>query len=591
MPKPWRNIIVVVGEAMQGQRKLNIVPPMLEALRADAVRADGEVQEDIQKVISMLKTVDNNPYLEHRISLLENRWLLDEKDGFTPLEYVNIFLDPELCIKNLRHNLYLAKRYRDKDLLVSVLEQLENTYNELTLDINASKVPDIMEEVGVELFEICMTMFRVVAKPTLIQFVNFILDNTYNYARFLQDFPILKESTPTVPKGSPNNKYTKKYYQDTHKRGKGENVARGIKRAAMSYSITGHLREVDAVVRGTKVLDKYHGTVTGCFTACDHLGGRSPNTPTNVKVACGYFNALQSLLQITQDLSIADRMELMACNLLPSYFKDGKIQVMQSSNQINLDEEFKSWRYAEVKNKSFYEPSEKPEELAAIADSLGLFVRSFWMKREHGGIALIFPFACKAVFNIDGHKVAVSVTGDYPYGEDVEIKICTKEPVNFPIYIRIPGFCSGAGVSVNKEAMQPAMSDTFYTVSRTFKNGDRIKLHLPSNMKINKFYRRSCTIFKGSVIYALKQDDHAKKFDNYAIDLQMNPSITDDRKMHITGYSFKGNYTPKTQIALMPQCDLSAPINLELVPYRSITNRIAQFPSIDSSEVPMESEY
>ena len=121
---------------MQGQRKLNIVPPMLEALRADAVRADGEVQEDIQKVISMLKTVDNNPYLEHRISLLENRWLLDEKDGFMPMEYVNIFLDPELCIKNLRHNLYLAKRYRDKNLLVSVLEQLENTYNELTLARN-----------------------------------------------------------------------------------------------------------------------------------------------------------------------------------------------------------------------------------------------------------------------------------------------------------------------------------------------------------------------------------------------------------------------------------------------------------------------
>lgn len=575
---------------MQRERKLNIVPPMLEALRADAVRADGEVQENVKNIISMLKSVDDSPYLKHRVSLLENRWFLNENDNFAPLEYFDIYDNPNLCVKNLKHNIYLAKRYRSKEILVGALEHLEGVYDRLSKENDSEKLSFIMEEYGVELFELCITMFKIIAKPSIVDFIYFILDNTYNYANFLQDLPILKPSTPTVPKDSPHNKVTKKYYQETHMRGKGINVARGIKRAALAYGISGHLREVGAVLRGTKILDKYHGTVTGCFTAFDHLGGRSPNTPTNIIVACNYFNALQSLLQITQDLSIANRMEIMACNLLPAYVHNGKIQVMQSTNQINLDEEIKSWRYADVKTKSFYSPQEKQDELAALADSIGLFVRSYWMKRTHGGIALMFPFASKAAFNINGKTIVATVEGNYPYQEDITINISTKEPVSFPIYIRIPGYCSGASVAVNKEAMQPAISDTFYTVSRTFKNGDKIKLHVPLSSKIQKFYRRSCSLYKGPVIYALEQSEKAKKYDNYAIDMMSVPTIVDDQNINISAYKFNGTYTSKSQIALLPQCDAD-PVNIHLIPYSHTINRIAQFPSKDSSYDTTEMEF
>lgn len=576
---------------MQKHRDLRIIPPMLETLRADTVRASGEVQHCIQDIISMLKSVEDDPYLNHRVSLLENKWLLDDKTNYTPQNYVDIFDDAEMCIKNLRHNLYLAKRYRNKDLLVSTLEHLEKIHTSLIAENNSDNMRYIMDEYGVELFELCITMFKVVAKPSIIEFIHFLQNNTYNYSGFLQDLPILKESSPTVPKGSPNNKATKEYYQDTHKRGKGINVARGIKRIALSYGITGHLREVDAVIRGTKILDKYHGTITSCFTAFDHLGGKNPNTPTNIIVACNYFNALQSLLQITQDLSIANKMEIIACNLLPAYIHNGKIQVMQSSNQINIDEEIKSWRYAEVKNRSYYLPKDKPNELAAIADSFGLFVRSYFMRRTSGGIALMFPFACKAVFHISGQKIIATVKGNYPYDENIQIYISTSNPISFPLYIRIPGYCSGATVSVNKEAMQPAMSDTFYTVSRTFKDGDIIHLHVPLTNKIQKFYRRSCTIYRGPIIYALEQSDKAKKYDNYAIDLQTTPITDDNKKLRISAYKFKGNYNSKSQIALMPECDFDTPVELNLVPYAYTVNRIAQFPSIDTSESTMENEF
>jgi DUF1680 family protein len=75
--------------------------------------------------------------------------------------------------------------------------------------------------------------------------------------------------------------------------------------------------------------------------------------------------------------------------------------------------------------------------------------------------------------------------GAYPFESEVEIEIAASKPSTFALNLRIPAWAEGASVSVNGKRVSASVTpQTFVSVRREWKNGDRIELELPLRMRL-----------------------------------------------------------------------------------------------------------
>ncbi len=74
-------------------------------------------------------------------------------------------------------------------------------------------------------------------------------------------------------------------------------------------------------------------------------------------------------------------------------------------------------------------------------------------------------------------------TSDYPASGDISLKINLSKPARFSISLRIPAWASGAEIRLPGEKLHPAPG-TFARIQREWRDGDRIELTLPMNVRL-----------------------------------------------------------------------------------------------------------
>ena len=103
--------------------------------------------------------------------------------------------------------------------------------------------------------------------------------------------------------------------------------------------------------------------------------------------------------------------------------------------------------------------------------------------------------------NTATNRLQVTQTTDYPWSGDIEIKIRPERVQEFRVWIRIPGWAQnrplpsnlyryadhaplGFVVRINGEAASGQLRAGFFVISRTWRDGDTISLHLPMEPRI-----------------------------------------------------------------------------------------------------------
>ncbi|MBD0254818.1 MAG: glycoside hydrolase family 127 protein [Cytophagales bacterium] len=107
-------------------------------------------------------------------------------------------------------------------------------------------------------------------------------------------------------------------------------------------------------------------------------------------------------------------------------------------------------------------------------------------KRE-GGIAVHLYSPGEATLRLPatGQTKVVQAT-TYPTGEDVILTLHPARPAHFPLFVRIPSWAEGARVAVNGESAGPATPGTYARISRRWKRGDVVSLHLPMPVQVHQ---------------------------------------------------------------------------------------------------------
>jgi uncharacterized protein len=111
-------------------------------------------------------------------------------------------------------------------------------------------------------------------------------------------------------------------------------------------------------------------------------------------------------------------------------------------------------------------------------------------------------------------KVTLRETSNYPWSGDINVAVDPESAAEFTLNLRIPGWCRGASVMVNSEAVSASPVKGYLPIQRVWKKGDVVKLSLP--MQAERVYANPSVsmdvgrvaLSRGPLIYCFEEADN-----------------------------------------------------------------------------------
>lgn len=399
------------------------------------------------------------------------------------------------------------------------------------------------------------------------------------------------------------------------------NNAMGIKQPGVTCRHTGRVGDgIEAARMMIATLDRYHGQATGVFTGDENLAGLNPSQGTELCAVVEYLFSLEVLLASLGEPSLADRLEKIAFNALPAAFSPDMWahQYDQQANQVQCI----------ISKKAVYTTNGPNSNLYGLEPNYGCctanlhqgwpkFAAHLWMSLPDGGLAALSWAPCEIKTRIHGQAVRVKVETDYPFNEEIHIKVFAKRPVQFPLNLRIPEWTDGAEVTIGTGRTTRVKAGTFHRIIREWKGETTLTLHLPMKLKTSARFNGSVVIERGPLVYALKIGEEWKQVSgekphadwevrpttpwNYALQVdRRNParSVTVESgpvgtcpfspegapiRMRVKGRRLKSWKIERNAATPPPAspAESAAPIeNLTLIPYGCTNLRVTEFPTL-----------
>lgn len=317
---------------------------------------------------------------------------------------------------------------------------------------------------------------------------------SYDWIRHFENFDRFREKST-------------KFGLDNH----GVNNGMGLKFGGMRYRRTGDAKDRDAIFAMLDTLDRYHGQATGIFTCDEHYGGRSPSQGTELCTVAEAMYSLELLEGITRDARLGDRLERLAFNAFPATFKKDMCghQYDQQSNQVVV----------KVSDPRVYTDNGPDANLYGLEPNFGCctanmhqgwpkFATHLWERSADGGLVALAYAPCVVETTVDGKKVKVETITDYPFRDEVMIRVTNPEPIDLPLYVRVPSWSAGA-----KFFGQPLKPGTFERVAsgRCPAGTHDIRLRFPAPVSLYRGFNDAVAIERGPLVYSLKIDTEWKK--------------------------------------------------------------------------------
>jgi uncharacterized protein len=159
------------------------------------------------------------------------------------------------------------------------------------------------------------------------------------------------------------------------------------------------------------------------------------------------------------------------------------------------------------------------------------FVETMWMATNDNGLALVAYGPSHVSAKVGkGKTVQITEDTDYPFRGSVNLTITAKEPVRFPIELRIPGWADSVSIKYKNKSVS-VKGGASYRLHERWKNGDKISIEIPMNIRTERRYNNSVCLISGPLYLSLRIDKVYKSikanYDNYAymgsVDWEITP--------------------------------------------------------------------
>jgi hypothetical protein len=271
------------------------------------------------------------------------------------------------------------------------------------------------------------------------------------------------------------------------------NLAQGFREPAVYSTLSGDPAHRQASYNVYNTIMSSYGQFPGGGFAGDENARPGFGDPRQGFETCGIVEFMASheiLGRITGDPIWADRVEDLAFNSLPASLDQRQkgIHYITSANSIaQLD---RPGSQAQFQN-----------GFAMQAYMLGIdnyrccphnygqgwpyYVEEMWAATPDNGLAAQLHGPSRVTARV-GDGTAVTVTADttYPFSDTITLTVSTPKALAFPLYLRIPGWCTQPAVAVNGVAASVSPGPSYGKIERTWSNGDRVVLRLPMQARV-----------------------------------------------------------------------------------------------------------
>ncbi len=338
--------------------------------------------------------------------------------------------------------------------------------------------------------------------PAVLALAARVAGQSYDWRKHFEDFDRFREKAT-------------KFGLDNH----GVNNGMGLKFAGVRYRMTGDPADRDAHFAMLDKLDRFHGQATGIFTCDEHYAGRSPSQGTELCTVAEAMYSLELLGGIGGDARPGDRLEKLAFNAFPATFKKdmNAHQYDQQANQV----------VCKVSDPKVYTDNGPDANLYGLEPNFGCctanmhqgwpkFATHLWARSADGGLVAMAYAPCVVETTVGGKKVRVETITDYPFRDEVTIKVTLPAQTVLPISFRVPSWSVRPMLDVSPlhpgsvSHLHPGTFHQTHVVSGAPATYE-MRLRLPMPVTLYKGFNDAVAVERGPLVYSLKIDAEWKK--------------------------------------------------------------------------------
>jgi hypothetical protein len=277
------------------------------------------------------------------------------------------------------------------------------------------------------------------------------------------------------------------------------NISQGFREPGVYYQQAVDEKFLQATERNYETVMGAYGQFPGGGFGGDENCRPGYTDPRQGFETCGiveFMHSFEMLLKISANPVWADRCEELAFNSLPAASTPDlkALHYLTCANQIQLDTNNKAPEIDNGGNMFGYSPFEVYRCCQHnVSHGWPYYAEELWLATSDGGLCASLYSASDVSAKVEnGSTVQISETTDYPFADAVALKISTEGTVKFPLYLRVPRWCSDPQLKLNGEALPiRARPLSYIVVDREWKNGDRILLELPRHLAVRKWKKNN----------------------------------------------------------------------------------------------------
>jgi DUF1680 family protein len=236
----------------------------------------------------------------------------------------------------------------------------------------------------------------------------------------------------------------------------------------------------------------------------DDMAASLENTHSSFETPCGsyaHFKLTRYLLRVTRDSRYGDSMERVMYNTI--------------LGAKPLQPDGRTFYYADYNfdGKKFYKPGRWPC-CSGTMPQVAADYRINTYFHDAAGVYVNLYIPSTLQWTQDGARFSLKQASAYPLDSAVQFQVHSAQSKTFALSFRIPAWADGPTLLVNgKPTTAPVLPGSFATISRVWKNGDRVELDLPMKTRlesIDKRHRDTVALLSGPlVLFGIDAANHS----------------------------------------------------------------------------------
>lgn len=301
------------------------------------------------------------------------------------------------------------------------------------------------------------------------------------------------------------------------------NVAESFREPATHFLQSHDPRELQATYADFHEVRQRFGQVPGGMFGADENCRPGYSDPRQAIETCGMVEQMMSdelLMQISGDPSWADNCENVAFNTYPAALTPDlrALRYLTAPNMVVSDSRDHS---PGIQNGGpFLMMNPFSSRCCQHNHSMGwpYFDKHLWLATPDNGLCAALYSASEVNAQVgDGTTVRFTEDSHYPFESQIKFTFHAAQPVSFPLYLRVPGWCDVATVSVNDHKLNVASAaGKYFRLARIWTEGDSIVLNLPMKLSVQTWTANhdSASVNYGPLTFSLKIGERYVKQDS-----------------------------------------------------------------------------